>query len=173
MAVLMNGIRLYLRYIGISIKSQMQYKGSFFMQTIGHLLITGLEFFGVWALFDRFGSLPNWRLEEVAFFYGMVNIQFAFADALARGFDMFAGFVKQGDFDRLLVRPRSTVVQLMGHELTLRRIGRLAQGAAVLGWSLSVLPIDWSVPLVLLCVFAFYRSVGICKNHLFFAPWKT
>ena len=36
--------------------------------------------------------------------------------------------VASGDFDRLLVRPRSTVLQLLGQELALRRLGRLVQG---------------------------------------------
>ena len=62
---------------------------------------------------------------------------FSLDDATARGFDVFAGLVKLGEFDRMLVRPRSTVLQLLGHELTLRRVGRLLQGAVVLGWGLG------------------------------------
>ncbi len=68
----------------------------------------------------------------------MVNISFAFTDALARGFDLFgAQFIKTGNFDRLLLRPRSTVLQLAGHEFTLFRVGRLLQGSIVLGVGLS------------------------------------
>ena len=33
--------------------------------------------------------------------------------------------VKSGDFDRLLLRPRSAALQLAGQELTLRRVGRV------------------------------------------------
>ena len=126
---------LYFRYLSISIRGQMQYKVSFLMMSFGHLLITGLEFLALWALFDRFGNLKGWTLPEAAFFYGLVNVSFAIADALARGFDVFAHFVKSGDFDRLLLRPRSTVVQLAGYEITLRRVGRLAQATVVLTWA--------------------------------------
>jgi ABC-2 type transport system permease protein len=66
------------------------------------------------VLFDRFGSLVEWELGEVAFMYGIVNIAFAISDAATRGFDVFGTMVKSGDFDRLLVRPRSTVLQLAG-----------------------------------------------------------
>jgi ABC-2 type transport system permease protein len=83
------------------------------------------------VLFDRFGGIRDWSLPEVALFYGLISVTFAMADALGRGFDQFALMVRSGDFDRLLVRPRSTVVQLMGQELTIRRVGRLLQGTVV------------------------------------------
>ena len=75
------------------------------------LLVTAVEFFGIWALFARFGSLSEWTLPEVALFYGTVNVEFVFADALGRGFDVFSIQVKSGEFDRLLLRPRSTILQ--------------------------------------------------------------
>ncbi|MEH2424716.1 MAG: ABC-2 family transporter protein [Nostoc sp.] len=135
----MNTFFLYLRYISVSLKSQMQYKVSFLLQVVGHFLGTVIEFFGIWALFTRFNSIGTWTLSEVALFYGMVNISFACADALGRGFDSFGKIIKSGDFDRLLLRPRTTVLQLLGTEFPLKRIGRFSQGIVVTGWSLSTL----------------------------------
>src|SRR5688572_15803297 len=123
----MNGPRLYFRYIGISIRSQLQYRVSFILQSVGHCAMTAIEFLGVWALFHRFGALRGWSLPEAAMFYGMISITFSIADAFARGFDLFGNMIKTGDFDRLLVRPRSTVLQLIGQEFTLRRAGRFVQ----------------------------------------------
>jgi ABC-2 type transport system permease protein len=140
-----DGLRLYLRYLGISIRSQLQYRAAFILQTIGHMTVTATEMVAIWALFRRFGNLPDWTLEQVAVFYGLVQITWSMADAMSRGFDMFGGMVKNGEFDRMLLRPRSTVLQLAGQELTLKRIGRFAQGAAVLTWAFWVLPIDWSI----------------------------
>ena len=128
-------MRLYGHYAAVSLRSQMQYRASFVMLTVGHFLMTGLEFLGLAALFGRFGRLESWSLPEVAMFYGVVNMSFALCDATSRGFDIFASFVRSGEFDRMLLRPRSTVLQLAGHELTLRRIGRLAPGLLVLLWA--------------------------------------
>ena len=50
---MLSAFYLYLRYIAISFRSQMQYRASFVMQSVGHFLITGIEFLGIWALFDR------------------------------------------------------------------------------------------------------------------------
>jgi ABC-2 type transport system permease protein len=130
------------------------------MQSAGQFLITGLEFIAIWALLDRFGRISGWTLAEIAFFYGMISITWSLADALGRGFDVFATTVKCGEFDRLLLRPRSTVLQLFGQELTLRRIGRLAQGAAVFAFAVAALDIAWSADRLALLAFAI--GGGMC-----------
>jgi ABC-2 type transport system permease protein len=137
-------LRLYLRYIGVSFRSQMQYRASFLMQSVGQFLINIIEFVGIWALFDRFGTLEGWSLAEVALFYGMINTAFALADATSRGFDAFGHMVKSGEFDRLLLRPRSTELQLAAQELTLRRVGRFSQGLLILAFAAAALDVDWT-----------------------------
>jgi ABC-2 type transport system permease protein len=130
-----DALRLYVRYVAISVRAQLAYRATFALKTIGQLLVTGIEFLGMWALFARFGSLGGWRLPEVALLYGVVDVAFAIADGFGRGFDRFAALLKAGDFDRMLVRPRSTALQLLGYEVQLLRIGRLSQGLAVLIWA--------------------------------------
>ncbi len=133
----MNGVRLYGRYITASLHGQMQYPGAFVATSLGAFAATVVDFVAIWALFARFRELDGWRFEEVALFYGVVSVAFALADAFTRGFDVFGEqFVKTGDFDRLLVRPRRLVLQLLGFELRATRIGRLAQG--VLAWAVAV-----------------------------------
>ncbi len=156
----MNDLRLYLRYLGISIRGQLQYRASFVLHTAGQFAATAIEFVGVWALFDRFGNIRGWSLAEAAMFYGMISITWALADALARGFDMFGNMVKSGDFDRLLLRPRSTVLQLMGMEFTLRRMGRLFQGVLILSWAIPSLNASWSAADAALLLMA--MTGGIC-----------
>jgi len=145
-----GGLGLYGRYLGISVRSQMQYRASFLMLGLGHFLVTGIEFATIWILFGRFGSLRGWTLAEVGLFYGIVNTAFSLSDAASRGFDLFAVMVKNGDFDRILLRPRSAALQVAGQELTLRRVGRLAQGLIVLGWSAARIGVAWSAGRILL-----------------------
>lgn len=131
----------------------MQYRASFVLQSTGQLLHGAIEFLGILALFARFGNVKGWSLPEVAFFYGTVNVAFALSDALGRGFDLFGRLVKSGDFDRLLLRPRTTILQILGFEFTLKRIGRFIQGAAVLIWSLFALGLHWSAAHIVLYLF--------------------
>jgi len=138
----MNALALYLRYVALSIRVQLTYRATLAIKALGQLLVTGIEFFGIWALFSRFGSLAGWTLREVALIYGMIDVGFALADAVGRGFDKVGTLLKAGDFDRMLLRPRSIVLQLLGFELQLMRIGRFSQGLIVLVW--ACLPIAWT-----------------------------
>ncbi len=137
-------LRMYLRYVGISIRGQMQYRASFVMSAVAQFVTIATEFLAIWALFDRFGSQKGWSRPEVALFYGIVNIAFSLAETIGRGFDTFPAVVKAGDFDRLLVRPRSTALQVAGREFQLRG-GRLAQGILVLAWAVTAVGVNWTV----------------------------
>jgi len=140
----MNAIRLYSRYVRVSLRSQMQYPGSFLLTSAGAFLATGVDFLAAWALFARFRQVEGWRFGEIALFYAVIGTAFAIADGLTRGFDIFGEqFVKTGDFDRILVRPRATVLQLLGYELRATRIGRLAQALVVWGIAARLTSIVW------------------------------
>jgi ABC-2 type transport system permease protein len=128
----MSALALYLRYAGASVRSQMQYPASFLLLSFSQLFVTAIEFVGVWVLFARFRSIEGWTLGEVAVFYGVVNFAFAVADTFTRGFDIFgAEFIRTGNFDRVLLRPRVAAFQLLGYEIRLSRLGRLAQAVTV------------------------------------------
>ena len=123
----------------------MQYPASFLLTSAGAFAATGVDFIATWALFLRFRQVAGWRIGDVAVFYGVIGASFALADALTRGFDVFGEqFVKTGDFDRVLVRPRSTVLQLLGYELRATRVGRLAQALLVGYIGIHLTSITWS-----------------------------
>ena len=168
---MLNYLALYARYIALSLRSQLEYKASFVMSVAGNLLISAIEFLGIWALFDRFGNLKGWSLPEVAFFYGIVNTAFAIAEAVGRGFDVFPAMVKNGDFDRLLLRPRSTAFQVAALELQLIRAGNFLQGLAILLWAVWALDVSWTFPKVLLTIGAI--AGGACIFIGFFVMQAT
>jgi len=92
-------------------------------------------------------------------------------DMIFSGFDpaTFGKQVRQGTFDQLLLRPVNITVQVLGNEFILRRLGRIAQGAIILGVALALADIHWTVgkvlylPLViagLVCFFGGLFMVG-------------
>jgi ABC-2 type transport system permease protein len=173
-----DSFKLYWLYVKLSVRAQLQYRAAFLLAALGQFLVTGIEFLGVWAFFDRFGRLHSWSLPEVAVFYGLVNCTFACADALSRGLDQFGTlYIKTGHFDRLLLRPRSTILQLAGHELALRRIGRFVQGLIVLVWAASRLNVEWSVGRMSLVLFTVLGGAclffGLIVMQATLAFWTT
>lgn len=134
----MESLRLWLRLVRLSIRVQLVDRRSAILQILGQFLITGVEFVALAGLFARFGSFAGWSLAEAAFLYGFVDLVFAIADALSAGFDSFSQMVRMGEVDRLLLRPVSPILQLLGKELTLKRAGRLLEGLLLFGWGMAV-----------------------------------
>jgi len=162
-----NGLRLYGRYVAVSWRAQMQYPGAFIATSLGAFATTITDFIGIWALFARFRQIDGWRFDEVALLYGVISVSFAISDALTRGFDVFGThFVKTGDFDRLLVRPRSTVLQLLGYEFRATRIGRLAQGMVAWGVGVHLSGIDWTWSASATLLFAVLGGVALFSGIL-------
>ena len=174
---MIDSIRLYRCYAAVSVRGQMQYRASFVMETIGQFSIIGVEFIGILVLFSRFETLEGWSLAQVAFLYGLVHLGFAFADTFSRGFDSFGVTVRMGDFDRLLLRPRSTALQLMGQELVLRRLGRLVLAFGVIAWASATLDVEWTALKVVLSVATVACGAtlfsGLMVLHATLAFWTT
>ncbi|RED65586.1 ABC transporter permease [Cohnella lupini] len=137
-------MRLFGKYLLILFKSQMQYSTSFWLLSFGQFFIPFSVFAGLYFLFERFGQIQGWDFYEVALCFGVIHMAFAISECLGRGFDTFSGLVANGDFDRLLVRPRSTVLQVLGSKFEFTRIGRLLQSSMVLVWAVSRIDVDWT-----------------------------
>ncbi|CRK85149.1 ABC transporter permease [Neobacillus massiliamazoniensis] len=156
---------LYIKYLLIHFKAQMQYRTSFWLLSIGQFFIPFAIFAGLYFLFERFGQIKGWQFFEVALCFAVIHMAFALSECFARGFDAFSNLVVKGEFDRLLVRPRSTFLQVLGSKFEFTRFGRLLQSVIVLVWALGNLPIEWSlmkaVTLVLMIISGVLIFTGI------------
>ncbi|HEX3047732.1 MAG TPA: ABC-2 family transporter protein [Bacillota bacterium] len=131
----MSGFQLYFRYLKANFHSQLQYKG-WPIQIIMVLFHVMTDPLAVLLLFSRFGNIGGWTVERVMLVYGMAVTSFGLAEVFSRGFDSFPWQVRTGAFDRILLRPRSTVVQVMGMRFHLHRLSRVLGGGFMIGWSL-------------------------------------
>ena len=150
----MEGIKLYWYYIATSIRAQWQYRLNFALVSGGVFLQNILDALALWALFSRFGALPGWTLYQALLLYGLVNTTFAVADGVWRGFDVMNRLIRDGLFDRMLLRPRSLMVQLLGYEFRINRLGRFLQGLLVLIIGIAGSNIHWTALRVLMVPWA-------------------
>jgi ABC-2 type transport system permease protein len=158
----MGPFRLLIRYGSASIRAQMQYPVNAMMLAIGQFTATMIDMIAIWALFARFGALDGWRLGEIAMFFGLVSVSFSLADFLSRGFDVLgAEFIRTGQLDRLLLRPRTMTLQLVGHDMRLSRFGRAAQGLVVLGIGTANLHFAWTLARVAIALWAVAGGVAL------------
>jgi ABC-2 type transport system permease protein len=121
-----------------------QYRLNMLFVIIGQSSNTLFAYLGIWVLFERFGHLDGWTFAEVALCFGITMTSFAATEFFARGFDMFSNLVRSGDFDRVLLRPRGTVLQVLCSDIEFTRFGKLAVSVSVLVYSIGNIAITWS-----------------------------
>ncbi len=137
-------MNLYLKYIRIHFMSQMSYRKSFILLTIGQFFVPFMTFISIVLLFQRFSNIQGWSLYEVALCYGIVNLAYSTSECFARGFDMFSNMIRTGSFDRIMLRPRGTMLQVFGSKFEFTRLGRFIQSLAVLIFALVKLDLDYT-----------------------------
>jgi ABC-2 type transport system permease protein len=138
-------VAVYLRLVGAQLRGQMQYKVSFLLALLGSFMACVTEFGVVIVLFNRVPLLAGWSVAEVALLYGLSGTCFAVAEIFAAALDNFQTHIVRGTFDRVLVRPRGSLFQVITEDFALRRLGRVAQAVIVLVVAVRLLGIEWSL----------------------------
>lgn len=138
-----NPLRLYLHYVSINVRSMMQYKTSFFLSVLGQFLISFSVFLGVYFMFQRFSKVEGFSYSEVLLCFSILLLSFSLAEMFVRGFDAFSGMVRNGEFDRILVRPRNEILQVLGSKFELTRIGRMLQAIMMFIYSIVNSGVEW------------------------------
>lgn len=140
-----RGISLYLKYVSVNLQSIMQYKLSFVLMVIGRFLVDFGGFLGISFLFATFQNIKGYTYGEVMLCFGLVRLSFSVAECVSTGFSSFSAAVKRGDFDRILVRPRSTILQVIGMRFDLVRIGPMFTAVIMIGVGIMNCRIEWTV----------------------------
>lgn len=135
----MDTLRLYRQYVQAYARGLMQYRLSLLLRLLATLVNTVLEAGGIWVLFGRFHRLGTWSITETLLLFAVASTAFGLAEWLGRGFDKFPALVAGGEFDRMLLRPHSTVLQVLGTRFELNKLGRVLQGVLLGGYCLKTL----------------------------------
>ena len=152
---------LYVRLVGARLRSQLQYRTSLALETVGMFVTGFLDFAVILVLFHNVPALGEWTIAEVALLYGISGCAFALTDMAIGHLDLLSRLIRDGNFDLVLVRPRSTLFQVVTSDFHLRRVGKAAQALIVLAYALTANDIDWTVARVAVFAAALLAAVAI------------
>ncbi|MYX13956.1 transporter [Streptomyces sp. SID8374] len=141
---LLEGLRAYGLIVAMWVRSTMAYRASFVMTTFGNLAVTAFDFLTIVLMFTHVDALGGYTLPEIALLYGVSATAFGLCDLLLGSMERLGRRVRDGTLDTLLVRPVPVLAQVAADRFALRRIGRILQGLAVLGYALVTLDIAWT-----------------------------
>lgn len=142
-------MRLYWKYLLIHLKSQMQYKLSFFLTITGQFITAFSAFLTVYFMMSRFQTVKGYSLTEVLLCFAVVLMAFSLSECFVRGFDTFPNMLGNGEFDRVLLRPRNIMLQVLGSKIEFSRLGRLIQAVLIFCYAIPASPVTWTADKIL------------------------
>ena len=154
-------MKLYLNYIKVQIKTAMEYKFNTFLMAIASALSSFAAVFGVYLLFGKYTSVGGYGFNEVLITFSMVLTVFSISEMVFRGFDQFDKLVRHGELDRLLIRPRSIFMQVLGIKIEFSKIGRIVLGITLLIYALINSTIEWNYLKIIVVILMIFSGVVI------------
>jgi ABC-2 type transport system permease protein len=128
--------------------SELQYRINFVMWVAMGVIYQLTGFVFIWVLLSRFQELAGWSLGEVAFLYGLRLIGHALNLLFFGYIHMLEVHVREGRFDRFLVRPIPVLLHVIVARAPVGAIGDFAGGIVLFLAANSLVAVDWS-PLAL------------------------
>jgi len=156
MTRIFNHLRIGVFYFVQALKMRMEYRADFFVECLAALMQQLAGLLTLKFLFNNFHALKDWNQDEVFFIYGFSLIPMALFDAFAMNFYMFSDkYIVQGELDRLLLRPLSSLFQLIIEGISFDFLADLSLGIVVLSYAWHRVGPEWSL------VTAFYFATSV------------
>lgn len=159
-------MRLYFTLVSAALRTQMAYRRSFLLEAFGQMFAAGVEILGVFFLFSQISDIQGWTLWDIMYFYGVAVICLNVGELLTSGLDDLPQMIRDGEFDRLLVRPVPVFVQIFARNIKLFRLGKIAQGVVALVLALWHLSIDWNALTMLMLGISFVSGIVVFTGLL-------
>lgn len=154
-------MKLYFKYVGILLESQMQYKASFIMTALGQFLVSFTAFLGVYFMFSRFHSVNGFTFSEILICFSIMLMAFSITECFVRGFDVFPRLIQSGSLDRILVRPRNEIFQVLTSNIEFSRVGGLFQSVLMLVYAIQTSGIIWTFDKVMTVVLMLMGGIAV------------
>ena len=112
---------------------------------IARFMIAFCELVAIQFLFSGFTQIKGYTYGDVLLCFSVIQMSFTFAELFGSGFKSFSGLVRGGGFDRMMLRPCSLILQVMGNSFAVGRIGPLFTAIVTLVLGIRHSRIPWSV----------------------------
>lgn len=155
-------------------KVRVSYRGDFFISAATSMAATIFSLGFVLVLFARIPRLSSWRMEEVLFLYGFSLIPFGIFNVFSLNlYEFGATYIMEGKFDRVLLRPLSSLFQVLFDTFRIESLQEVVVGLAVVTWASHRLHYQWHiVDILLLTLFALCGGLIYISVFLFLSTFS-
>ena len=148
--------RLFGLYFAQYAKARLEYRLDFFSSVFASFLGTLASFGFLLIVFSRVPAVKGWSFEEMVFLYGFSLIPLGIFNVLSWNLYMFPDrYLIEGRFDRVLLRPVSSIFQVLFEAFRLESMQETLVGIVAVVWSARRLHLEFGpLDIVLFVVWA-------------------
>ncbi len=145
-------MKLLKTYLAMHLKVSLEYKASFILSCLSQAIYMLVELFVIYALFIKFKLLNTFNIYEMLLGFSTIWLGYSLTELFGRGFDCFDKLITRGNFDLLLIRPRSIFIQIIGSDICYEKLGRTICALALYIYSATKVIININLLKILLLV---------------------
>lgn len=158
----MGEIKIALQSLRMSIHTRMQYRVDTIVATLAVFVRESTNIIVIYLALLKFDKINGWNVNEMLFLFSILFLTYAFVVSLFADLRDFSSMIREGRFDRLLVRPRGLLFQLILNNADLMAsAGHGTLGILLFLISANRVGITWNFPTILYYVGAIIGGVLI------------
>jgi ABC-2 type transport system permease protein len=104
---------LYRQYWRINVLTSLEYRTNFLLWAAFTLVYHGSAIAALYIVLSQFPSMNGWTFREMAFLYGLWMLAHALYNTFFSNVDDVPERIRDGDFDRVLIRPLDALFQVI------------------------------------------------------------
>src|SRR6202044_2371100 len=163
LAAMQRPVGLFFDYFSQYAKVRVSYRGDFFISLATSFAATIFALSFVVVLFQKVPQLAGWRFEEVLFLYGFSLIPYGIFNVVSLNlYDFGNNYIIEGKFDRVLLRPISSLFQVLFETFRIESLQEVATGVFCMWWATRRLGLAWTST-----KFAMLLFFGLCAGIIY------
>lgn len=142
----MGEIRIAIQSLKMSFLSRLQYRIDSLVATLAVFLREATGIIVIYLALIKFKQINNWNVNEMLFLFSLLFITYGIVVVLFADLRDFSCMIREGRFDRLMVRPRGLLFQLISNNAdVIAAFGHGMLGLLLFLVSAKRVGIDWNV----------------------------
>ncbi len=166
-------IKLYFTCIKRSIITRLEYKRDTIISIFNFIFSNAVSISSIWMIMQSIPSLQGWSMAQLGFLYGFSMMPMALDHIFTDQLWTVAYFqVRNGDLDRMFIRPVPVLFQVIAETFQLEGFGELIVGIVMLAVCGTMIEVQWTFAVVLMLIVAtVFGAVIITSVKIIFASF--
>ncbi len=163
----MSKIKKYFAYVLINLKKLKQYKADLIFNILSIFIWVSVGVFNIFIIFKNTNSFAGWDFSETALLYGTWSLTFSIYNTFGSGVLEIENYIITGNLDMLLLKPISTLYQVISSRINVMGIAFLIFGSIMVFIFSIKVSITWSfIKILYLIVTIITGGILIFSSYL-------